>query len=154
MHHRRNTPDGEPGRDPLEERDPHAVPPATWRTEIMASGALNVLLGAWLMASPIVLGYGAGDPAWHDAAVGLVIVVFAVAHIVARRAQSWLGWLNTLLGVWLLAGAFWRADSAAAAWNDAIVGLLVVALGSIAAAATEQARRRARRQSARPLSSP
>ena len=132
------------GRDPLDGRDPHAVPPATWRTEILASGVLNALLGVWLIASPIVLGYDVDDPAWHDAIVGAAIAAIAVARLVTRPWRSWMGWLNAGVGLWLLAGVFWRAESAAASWNDAIVGALVAALGAMAAAATDEARRAAR----------
>lgn len=133
------------GRDPLDGRDGHPVPPAAWRTEILASGVLNVVLGIWLIASPVVLGYGAGDPALHDASVGAAIAAIALARLVTRPRRSWMGWLNAGLGLWLFAGALWRAESATASWNDAIAGALVVALGCIAAAATDEARRAARR---------
>jgi hypothetical protein len=129
------------GRNPLEGRDPHAVPAASWRTEILGSGVLNVLLGVWLIASPIVLGYHGGDPGWHDAIIGAAIAVVAVARLITRPWRAWMGWLNAGLGLWLLAGVFWRAESAAASWNDAIVGALVAALGAVAAAATDEARR-------------
>ena len=133
------------GRDPLDGGDGHWVPPAASRTELLASGVLNVLLGFWLIASPVVLAYDADDPALHDALVGAAIAAIAVARLVTRPWRSWMGWLNAGLGLWLFAGVFWRAESATAGWNDAIVGALVVALGCTAAAATDEARRAARR---------
>lgn len=132
------------GRDPFDRRDPYAVPPASRRTEILASGALNVLLGGWLAASPIVLGYDAGDPRRHDILLGLAIATIAAVSVGRRPWRAWTGWLNAGLGLWLFAAAFWAAESAAAAWNEAIVGALVAALASIAASATEQAQRAAR----------
>ena len=120
------------------------MPPARRRTEILASGALNVLLGAWLAASPIVLGYGAGDPRRHDVLLGLAIATIAALRVGRRPWRASTGWLNAGLGLWLFAAAFWAAQSTTAAWNEAVVGGLVAALASIAASATEQAQRATR----------
>lgn len=98
------------GRDPLDDKDPHAVPPARWRSEILASGALNVLLGAWLIASPVVLGYDAGDPAWHDAAVGLPIAAVVEPGLL----------LAALLALVVLVGCVVAAIAATLAVNIAV----------------------------------
>ncbi len=129
------------GRDPLDREDPHAVPPATWRDELVVSGTLSLLVGVWLIASPAVLVYEEGDPAWHDAAAGVVVMILAAGWLAARPARGTLGWLSAAVGLWLFAAAFWLADSAAASWNEAISGAVVLILGAIAGSAARATRR-------------
>ncbi len=67
----------------------------------------NVVLGLWLLISPVVLGIIAnGAPDWNAWALGVFIVVVG----------AWLFFSPWVLGF---------ADLAAAAWNTRIVGLLV-----------------------------
>lgn len=133
------------GRDPLDERDPHARPAVSWRTELTASGLVNVLLGLWLAVSPLVLGYTERDPGWHDALAGLAIAVIAATRLSTRPWVAALGWLNAALGIWLVAAASWLAESTVASWNEAIVGALVAIVAALAGSATEGARRASRR---------
>ena len=124
----------------LDRRDPHAVPRLTRRTEIRAAGAANVLLGAWLIVSPFVLGYAPGDPALHDALAGAAVAVLAVSRLTAGWWRPALSWVNAFIGMWLVGAAFWRAESATASWNEALTGALVAALASVSAWATTAAR--------------
>ena len=133
------------GRDPLDEPDPHARPALSWRSELAASGLLNVLLGLWLAVSPLVLGYEDGDPARHDAIAGVAIAAIAATRLSTQPWVAGLGWLNAALGMWLVAAAFWLAESTVASWNEAIVGALVAILAALAGSATDRARRAARR---------
>ena len=132
------------GRDPLDERDPHARPAASWRTELRASGLVNVLLGLWLAVSPLVLGYTESDPARHDTLGGVAIAVIAATRLSTLPWVAALGWLNAALGMWLVAAALWLAESTVASWNEAIVGALVAIVAALAGSATESARRPAR----------
>lgn len=86
----------------------------------------SVALGLWLMFGPAV--FGSSAPAAHsDHLLGALIVTVAMIALadVGRAAR----FVNVLLGAgvmvspWLLGGA-----TAAAVWNDAIVGVLVIAL--------------------------
>ena len=125
---------------PLERRDPHALPRLSRRAEVRAAGTANLAIGLWLLVSPLVLDYGAGDPRVHDALAGAAIAVLAVTRLTTGWWSPALSWVNVLIGFWLVAAAFWLAESAAAAWNEAASGAVVAALASVSAWATTVAR--------------
>jgi nucleoside-diphosphate-sugar epimerase/uncharacterized membrane protein len=111
---------------------------------------LNILLGAWLLASPFAFGAfdgsgfseavlrvtaerGLADPAqraaWlgtSDLVSGALIMIFGALSLSPR--WSWAQWANAAVGTWLLFAplVFW-APSAAAFNNDTVVGCLVIA---------------------------
>lgn len=110
---------------------------------------LNVLLGAWLVTAPFILGAfgqdafpdavsrvtqdrGLWDPAvrnsalvWSDVGSGALIMLFAALSLSPRF--SWAQWANTVVGIWLLFAplVFW-APSATIYANDTLVGALVI----------------------------
>jgi hypothetical protein len=108
-----------------------------WRDWVM------LVLGAWLFLSPWILGFAGGAPAgaepaaagpaaaaWNAWIVGVVITALAIWAIV--KFAEWQDWLTGILGVWLVI-ALWVlgvSSLTAAAWNQVIVGLLVVALAA------------------------
>lgn len=111
---------------------------------------LNILLGAWLVSSPVVFGSfdahgfsdavlrvtaerGLMDPALRslllarsDVVSGLLIMAFGALSLSPRL--SWAQWANAAIGCWLLFAPllFW-APSAAVYANDTFVGALVIA---------------------------
>lgn len=111
---------------------------------------LNILLGAWLLTSPFVLGAfdtrefgtlvmqvtaerGLAPPAlrmtwlgWSDMASGSLIMGFATLSL--SRRFSWAQWGNACVGLWLLFAplVFW-APSPAVYNNDVIVGGFLIA---------------------------
>ncbi|QKT04272.1 hypothetical protein HUS23_10850 [Ectothiorhodospiraceae bacterium 2226] len=110
---------------------------------------LVIGLGAWLVSSPAILGYGFGpvvdpevarvtaerglpDPelrnrlmAWSDFASGLLIMIFGALALSQRHA--WAPWANTGVALWLLLApmVFW-VPSAAAYANTTLVAALVI----------------------------
>ncbi len=54
--------------------------------------------------------------------------VLALARGAAGPRGTYLGAVNLLIGGWLFASALWLYDSAVAAWNDAILGVIVMLL--------------------------
>lgn len=107
----------------------------------------NAALGLWLMAAPMTLGlfdpvalpappalgHEVAEPqlrnAWlgiSEILSGLLIAVFALAGMPARR--RWMQWITAALGLWVMFAplAFWTT-SAAAYGIDTLVGMLVVA---------------------------
>lgn len=58
--------------------------------------------------------------------------------------QSWISWLNLIVGAWLVTTALWLADSAAASWNGAAVGGAIILLELLGGGATAAARRASR----------
>lgn len=83
-------------------------------------------LGAWLMTSPITVGYRSVAMTWNDVASGAAIILLAV--IATRRKGGWAGWANSFVGAWLIFAPliFW-APTPAEYLNDTIVGALVIA---------------------------
>ena len=111
---------------------------------------LNLLLGAWLLTSPFILGSfgetsfsqavlrvtqdrGLLDPVlrsqWlvrSDVISGALIMLFSALSLTRRMA--WAQWANTAVGIWLLFAPllFW-APTAAVYANDTMIGALVIA---------------------------
>ena len=85
-----------------------------------------IILGIWLITSPLSLDYNDTALAWSDVISGLLVVVFATVTLVRRSA--WAPWANSLVGVWLLFAplVFW-APTGAAYTNDTLVGALLIA---------------------------
>lgn len=86
-----------------------------------------IILGVWLVTSPVALDYRDAALAWSDVISGVLIIVFAIITLVRRSA--WAPWANALVGVWLLFAplVFW-APTGAAYTNDTLVGALLIAL--------------------------
>ncbi len=98
-----------------------------WRDSLWAS-FVNLLLGAWLMASPPTLGYsGATAAATNDYISGALIIILAALAFVPRL-NTYARWAICFVGMWLLLAplVFWT-PSAADYMNDTLVGTLVIA---------------------------
>lgn len=113
---------------------------------------LNLMLGAWLVTSPLTLGYLSdfspdanqlrvmterGLPsfearnlamAWSDVISGVLVIIFSALSADARRRFPWAQWANAAVGGWLLFAplVFWTPLPEAYA-NDTLVGALVIA---------------------------
>ena len=111
---------------------------------------LNILLGAWLLASPFAFGSfsagefsatvlrvtadrGLAEPALRslllarsDVVCGVLIMLFGALSLSPRLA--WAQWANAAVGCWLLFAplVFWTPSAAVYA-NDTVVGALVIA---------------------------
>jgi len=92
---------------------------------------VNVILGAWMVASPWILGFAAGESLAAQSAwiLGAAIVVFAGIAVYMHKA--WEEALNIILGICLVASpwALGFADQRTPTTNAVIVGLLVTAFG-------------------------
>jgi nucleoside-diphosphate-sugar epimerase len=110
---------------------------------------LNLLLGAWLIGSPLVFGsFGqehfseavlrvtqerglwapelrAALTGWSDIISGVLIMLFSAMSLSPRL--SWAQWANATMGVWLLLAPliFWTPSAAVYA-NDTLIGALVI----------------------------
>lgn len=113
-------------------------PPSGWRGEIVGLSGINVIAGIWLIIAPWVLGYSIADPRRNDVVFGIIVGVFALIRVSGAYRDEWLSWANAVIGVWLIVAAFTIDHTAAASWNDIILGIIVVllALGSAEATRT------------------
>jgi hypothetical protein len=95
---------------------------------------LNVVLGAWLMISPWVIGYAAGSAVMEDVILGIAVLVVALWAIGSTATAP--SRINIVLGVWILIAPWvigYAGIATGAMWNDVVVGILV-ALVAVAAA--------------------
>ncbi len=85
----------------------------------------NIVLGAWLVTSPPILGYGEPLMTWNDIASGSLVIVFALLSLSPR--MPWARYATAAIGTWLLFAPllFWT-PSAAAYLNDTLVGAFVI----------------------------
>jgi uncharacterized membrane protein len=88
--------------------------------------AVSVALGAWVMASPVVLGT-TGWAANNAHMVGALVVTFAaIGFSEAGRAGRL---MNLLLGAWLIAAPFiFPGANQVSTWHDMVIGIAVMAL--------------------------
>jgi SPW repeat len=90
---------------------------------------VNVILGAWMIVSPWILGFAANDNIAAQSAwtLGAAIVVFAGIAVYMHKA--WEEAVNIILGLCLLASPWLLGfvDQLTPTSNAAIVGLLVTA---------------------------
>jgi hypothetical protein len=88
--------------------------------------AINLVLGIWLIVSPLALGYTAQTtPAWNAYAIGIVVAVLSAAAL--WQFQKWEEWLSALLGAWLIVSPWILGYSVGhvETWNQVIVGIVV-----------------------------
>lgn len=91
--------------------------------------SVNVVLGAWLVASPWLLGYQAqSNLKWNSVILGLLIAAVALYAMV--QVFAWEEWVGMLFGAWLIVSPWVLGFSAvtAAMLNAVIVGAAVAAL--------------------------
>jgi len=103
----------------------------------------NLLLGAWLLFSPFVLGFNA-EPA---AALNAYITGGAIALVAAGAFYAyyrWEEWANGLLAIWLMASPWALGYTAlsAATYNAVFTGFLVLMLAFGAVMAEDHSGRR------------
>jgi hypothetical protein len=128
--------------DPALETIEPATPPARdWRNDVIGLSGLNVIAGIWLIIAPWVLGYSK-DPYWNDIVFGAIVGLLALIRISGAYRDTWLSWINALIGIWLFISA-WVVDSTStAATNDIILGVIVFVLAVASASATPLSRAR------------
>lgn len=87
---------------------------------------VNMVLGLWLVTSPVILGYTNETPMLiSDMVSGVLVMLFA--GISLSRRQEWARWGISLVGLWLLFAplVFWT-HSAGAYTTDTLVGTLII----------------------------
>ena len=99
---------------------------------------LVVVLGAWEVIAPFVLGYAAVVGAlWDAIIVGAVLIVLAGWAALSNQGTTIkaLEWIDVFVGAWLIVAPFIipYTNVVAAMWNDILVGALAVVLSGWAA---------------------
>jgi hypothetical protein len=100
---------------------------------IVIPGALNVILGAWLVVSPFLLDCGLDDPIADQVAGGAAIAVLACLGAVRAGATALVSWANGVLGAVVFAFALLSPASPQVAVNHGVCGALVCVLAVMSA---------------------
>lgn len=84
-----------------------------------------ILLGIWLIATPLTFTTHSSALYWNDLLAGLAITVLGIFSLSSRHA--WASWVISLIGIWLLFAPlpFWAPD-AIIYLNDNVVGILAI----------------------------
>ncbi|HXF44490.1 MAG TPA: SPW repeat protein [Burkholderiaceae bacterium] len=90
---------------------------------------VNLVLGAWLIASPWALAHQA-ETAPTSNAVVLGVLIAAAAIWAMFRVMAWQEWANVVFGLWLIASPWILGFTGVtvALYNAVIVGIIVAAL--------------------------
>lgn len=94
---------------------------------------INILLGAWLVAAPFVLGYASSRMEMgNDVAMGVLLILCSCWMLAAATGQVGAGGLQLLGGLWLIAAPFARHyhELSRPFSNDIIVGILSVLIST------------------------
>ncbi|MEU4244658.1 SPW repeat protein [Actinoplanes sp. NPDC026619] len=93
--------------------------------------------GVWIAATPLVVDNPGRYPAWNDIATGLSLTAVGALRVLAPRRTAVLGLVSVLLGGWLVAAPFVLdyAVLLGVAWNDIVIGVLVVMFAGVGALA-------------------
>lgn len=69
-----------------------------WRNTV------TVLLGLWILISPLVLGFAHGhrDVMWNSWLIGVLVLIVSAGRAVAEVPMLWQEALDLVLGVWLV----------------------------------------------------
>ena len=96
---------------------------------------INILLGAWLIASPFVFGYATSRlEIGNDVLVGIVLIASAWWMLAAAAGRIGAGILQLVCGVWLVVApfVFHYARSSTPFNNDITVGIASVLVSAVA----------------------
>jgi hypothetical protein len=93
---------------------------------------VTVLLGVWILISPVVLGFAPGQPdvMWNSWFIGVVMLIVSAGRAVAEVPKVWQEAANLILGIWLVVSPWVLgfAGRASARNCTVVAGVLVLAV--------------------------
>ena len=131
---------------PVDEPAPEGAPLASsarrgdWRGELLGAEAVLVLVGAWLVASPLVFDYNAGDAAWIPIAGGAMVALLAILRLTGAWKVRSLSILNVLIGIGLVLSAVLAEAPIGGRWNQGLMGGIVMVVALVGLAGTQRGR--------------
>ncbi|GID32787.1 SPW repeat domain-containing protein [Paractinoplanes brasiliensis] len=102
------------------------------RDLVLTPSAFIGVAGVWLVVTPVVIDHGV-YPWINDVLAGVVLFALAAAQIVLPRRSPALSAAAVVVGAWLIAAPYALdfADQLGVAWNDKLVGTLVILLAVV-----------------------
>ncbi len=107
--------------------------------EARAASGANILLGIWLTISPWIFDYSEKSAVLSSVTVGVLIAFLACIRRASLHNSAGLSGINLLLAFWTVASpwAYEYSTNGGARWNSIVVGLLIAALATWSAIATD-----------------
>ncbi len=117
------------GRNPDQVLAAHHARERDQHYQFLWAHFFNMALGAWLVTSPAILGYGGTWMGYSDLAAGIALGVFGFVSLSWRH--SWARFACVAVGLWVLTAPLllWT-DSPAAYLNSTLVGILAIGLAA------------------------
>jgi|ERR1700761_658577 hypothetical protein len=108
-----------------------------------ASG-VNIVLGLWMIASPWVFDYSGKAAVFSSLTVGALVALLAAIRVASLHDSAGLSGINLLLALWTVVSpwAYGYMTNEGALLNNIVVGILIAALASWSAIATDAEQRR------------
>jgi hypothetical protein len=91
------------------------------------ASSLTVILGAWIMISPIFISI-TGAALTSLLITGAVMIVFGIVQLAWENSLP--SWVNALAAIWLFASAFTFTVSTAVMWNQVISAIVAFLLST------------------------
>lgn len=91
------------------------------------ASSLTVILGAWVMLSPIFISI-TGAALTSLLITGAIFIVFGLIQLIWDRSLP--SWVNALAAVWLFVSAFTFTVSTAVVWNQVMSAIIGFTLAS------------------------
>jgi hypothetical protein len=102
-----------------------------WKNERICD-VLNLLLGAFLVASPWLFGFAAGAETQNAVICGIIIVALSLAAFAAFA--EWEEWLNLIVGLWVFVSPWvlgFAGSNTRAMGIHLVVGAIVALVAAI-----------------------
>jgi hypothetical protein len=99
------------------------------RSTSNTTSVINLLAGIWLIISPFVLNYSSfGVSSTNAIIVGVLVAILALIKL-ANYESNWAGWVNFLLGLWMIIAPFAMGHGSigTVVTNEVILGIIVAA---------------------------
>jgi hypothetical protein len=112
------------------------------RNQLQTASSLNVVAGVWMFISAFVI-YAHGPMVTNNVVFGMLVTVFALCRISGAYDQSWLSWLNAVVGIWVIVspwatmGTGATGPTQAMIINNCVTGGAVLLLACWSAIATD-----------------
>jgi hypothetical protein len=114
---------------------------ADWRSSLVGTAAVTILIGAWLALSPLVIDY---DKPALAIVWGAVIAVIGLARLLGALGSVTLAIVGAAAGALTALTALLAGDTAGPTANLALMGAAVVVVSLVGLAASGEAARKSR----------
>jgi hypothetical protein len=102
---------------------------------------VQLLLGLWLLASPYFLQFTLySEQRMNVGLLAPMIIAFALTRLAVSPPYYWVGWVNVLIGIWMVVSpfAFGLGHITDLMLNFVIVGALLIVTGVLASFEKEE----------------